>query len=142
MKNVEIYHLFEQFKELDAQNLTIKTLLEAKIKMKKTLEDEKDEKTKLIKVLQNKLTETQNLFESFTNSLARTLFDKEFKSKYENFMALQKVYGAKVFINIIEYIFFFRNDNHFLFFSSYLKSILLLYFLFKHYNSFIIFEIF
>ena len=74
--------------------------MEAKINLKKALEDEKDEKVKLIRTLQNKLNETQNLFESFTNSLARIIFEKEFKSKYENFMALQKVYGAKVHILI------------------------------------------
>lgn len=80
--------------------MTIKQFIEEKINIKKALEDEKDEKIKLIRSLQNKLNETQNLFESFTNSLARAIFEKEFKSKYENFMALQKVYGAKVHILI------------------------------------------
>lgn len=95
-KNNEILQMIGQYKELEAQNLTITKLLEAKIKVRLSLESEKEEKLKYLYFLQNKLNETRNLFDSFMNSLAKTLFEKEFKNKYENFMALQKVYGARV----------------------------------------------
>lgn len=95
-KTSEILHLRQVLEEIGGQELAISKLLDSTIKRKEDLELQNEEKGKLSLGIQTKLHETRNLFDSYINSLAKTLFETEFKSKYENFMALQKVYGAKV----------------------------------------------
>lgn len=97
-KTSEILHLRQVLEEIGGQELAISKLLDSTIKRKEDLELQNEEKGKLSLGIQTKLHETRNLFDSYINSLAKTLFETEFKSKYENFMALQKVYGAKVLI--------------------------------------------
>jgi len=96
LKTNEIKALLEKYKENELNISLIKSELEAKMLIKTEISVEKQEKFIKLKHLQKNLKEKQNLFECYMISLAKTLFSKEFTNKYENFMALQKVYGSKV----------------------------------------------